>query len=271
MSHSHHHGKRKRTSDKKRSPRKGLGRSKVNPSGNLQQVIEEPTLKSLTPSVVSELHSTMGNQFVGRLVQRAKDNVDSGNSNSSGNLVIQRKYPPESKKSERTRNKGFNARQAGVALADAFEGAIDTINKNVSKAGGTFKTWRDAEVENAGKMSLMKKGRLNGYDDAMSVIAGGNVDDWVSLRMYSENNYTAENFAFLKAAHDYKSSANASRFHQVMDAYIYDDSDLMINIDSMGRNGLIERAWRMIDGTVDDAGNPTGQEDFEMSDNPLFG
>ncbi|GEM_PF-4454427 len=52
-----------------------------------------------------------------------------------------------------------------------------------------------------------------------------------------------------------------------MDTYIYSDSPLMINVDSMDRNGLIESAYRMLEGTIDDNGN---ELTTTMTDNPMF-
>jgi len=246
------------------------GSSQVNRS-YLQRVMENPTEENLTSDVVSELQSTHGNQFVNRLMQRAKQNT-----NSDGKLTIQRKHAPANKKEKGVRDRAFNARQAGVKLEDAFDGAVDTIDSNVSRPGATWTKWKEQELKDTSFMNIKKKNRINGYANVMELITGGNLDDWVSLNMYSESDYTSENFKFLKAAYTYKNSASDTRFHQVMDTYIYNTADLMINIESTDRNALIERAYRMVEGLIDDNGNENVEDDTvfnetPMSQNPMFG
>lgn len=245
------------------------GSSQVN-RNYLQRVIENPTPQNLTPSVVAQLQTTHGNQFVNRLIQRSTKQ-------DGGGVVIQRKFAPTSKKEKRVRDRAFNSRQAGIALKDAFGGrgerAVDTINSNVTRPGATWTKWKEKELKNTGFMNIKKRNRINGYTDVYSLIESGNVDDWVSLMMFSEADYTSENFKFLKAAHTFSTTANASRFHQVMDTYIYSDSSLMINIESLARNALIERAYRMMEGTIDDQANDiTDDIDLDgatMTQNPL--
>ncbi len=229
----------------------------------LQRAIENPKPENLTPDVVMQLQRTYGNQFVNGLVQRTQQ--------SDGQVAIQRKFPPENNRKKVGRDRAFASRQAGVKLKDAFLGAVNVIDSNVSTPGATFTKWKETEGKKAG---LIARRRINGYKTVMEVIRGGNLDDWVSIKMFSEADYTDENFKFLKAAHTYASTASDTRFHQLMDHYIYNDSPKTINIDRDERNGLIERAYRMMQGTVDSDGNDIGDDDsiFEetnMTTNPL--
>ncbi len=228
----------------------------------LQRVIEHPTEENLTPSVIQQLQTTHGNQVVNRLVQQAKQNskqtdpsTPTINQTTQDTETVQRQYPPNNDNEAKKRNKGFERKQEGIPLVKAFDAVYKFLN-NQNKFNSKFLAWITQNKKSTGFFGKRKRERFAGYLTPDHVLKRGNKSDISELLEVAIKGHCHEAVLFQQAVVKFKQNPSADGFHDIMEKFIYRDGKSHVNISGIDRDGLVERAYRMIENELDDNGNP---------------
>jgi hypothetical protein len=223
----------------------------------LQRVIEEPTVDLLTPEITNHLQSNFGNQYVSRLIQRALDNGETQSITTNPLGTIQRKFPPYNESNRKLRNRYFNSYQANRDLKDAFGvdyGDTDTAIEDVSailKSGGeTFRKWQAKQTKAKKSWNPITRSGAKSYQNVWEIVAAEDWDTFADLRWKARKDYTVSDYDFMRGAYLFRKNPSPERFHQMMDTYIYEGARSKVNIAAKIQLSLIERAYRMEQGTL---------------------